>query len=196
MRTVSGPGRMIMNVLLMFLICGCAASNIKYHAVGTESPVCSKYAADDRVAVYWGAAWRTDQKEVPDREAIAERVIGEFFGSVRCFSVLSVSRTVVGRDTLLLSDEEILKGAPGDADRIFILRIEELGPNLMIYLSPILWATKNEVMFRFRALNARTRSLDADVAVHWTRGGPFTFLGADGIEKDFASALDALFNGQ
>ncbi len=197
-RALSRKGFMVRQVLAAsawLLFAGGCATAVTFHATGLTPPICKASPHKENALVYWSAAWRSDPKEVPRREAIAAQGIADFLGSNPCFSALSVSRTIAGRDVLLLSDTEILAAASANADRIFVIRIEELGPNLTLYLSPLVWATENEVVFRVRCLNPKTGGLDCDVSVRWTRGGPFALLGTNSLPPDVSGALNALFLG-
>jgi hypothetical protein len=188
--------RPLILIALLLIAGGCSTTAVKFYPTGLTPPLCRAGAHKDSVAVYWGTAWRADQKEVARREAIAAKGLSEFFGATTCFTPISLSRTINSRDPLLLTDPELLASAPVDADRIFVIRIEELGPNLMFYLSPILWETRNDVVLRVRSLNVRTKALESDVSVRWTRGGAFTLLGTDSLPPDFSGALAAVFTGQ
>jgi len=89
---------------LLFLIClvithsllaaGCSSTTVTFHAAGPEPPLCRDSAAGQQTAVYWGAAWRPDQKETGRRESIAAKGIDDFFRSDPCFSVREISRTM------------------------------------------------------------------------------------------------------
>jgi hypothetical protein len=148
-----------------------------------------------KTVVYWGAAWRPDQKEIARREAIAAKGIEDFFRTNPCFSVQTISRTIDGRDVLLLGDREILATVPTDIDRIHIIRFEELGPVLVFYLSPILWTSDLNIDVRVRTLNARTGTIESDVSAHWRKGGPFNLRGTAGLPDDLAGTLRAIFLG-
>jgi hypothetical protein len=52
------------------------------------------------------------------------------------------------------------------------------------------------VVLRVRSLNTRTKSLESDVSVRWTRGGAFALLGTDSLPPDFYGAVEAVFTGQ
>jgi hypothetical protein len=181
---------------MLFIAGGCSTTAVKLYPAGLTPPLCRAGAQQDSIAVYWGTAWRADQKEAARREAIAAKGLSEFFGGTSCFRTLALSRTINGHDPLLLTDPELLASAPADADRIFIIRVEELGPNLMFYLSPILWETRNDVVLRVRSLNVKTKRLESDVSVRWTRGGAFGLLGTDSLPPDFFGAVEAVFTGQ
>lgn len=182
--------------ILSLVIGGCSSITIKHHAIGVDPPLCKAGATPEKVVVYWGVAWRTDQKEPSIRKALVTKGIEKFFGSNRCFETLSISRNIAGQDALLVTDFEAISEAKAlGSDKVFIIRIYEFGPNLMLYLSPILWQTKNEVLLQVRSINIRTGRLEADISTHWMRGGPFTIIGAKSLPVDFAGALNAVFLG-
>ena len=175
---------------------GCSSITVTHNAVGIHPPLCKTELPKEKVAVYWGTAWRTDQKEPEQREALAEKTIKEFFETKLCFEPILISRAIAGHDALLSTDTEaISKASELGVDKILIMRIEELGPNLILYLSPILWQTKNEVLLHVRMINPKTENLEAAVTTHWARGGPFTFLGAGSLSTDLSGALNAVFFG-
>jgi hypothetical protein len=99
-------------------------------------------------------------------------------------------------DVLLAGEERLLQAARRrGADRLFLIRIEELGPNLMIYLSPILWETNNEVLLRLRSIAVTSGETEADITTHWLRGGPFTAHGAKELPVDLDGALSSVVAG-
>jgi len=199
MKGVFSFARHVIIVCAIVSLCsGCSSISVKHHAVGIIPPLCRTDAPKDRVVVYWGTAWRADQKEVSVREALAAESIAEFFGSNPhlCFETISVSKIIAGRDALLATDAEAISEAKATgADKVILIRIEELGPNLMLYLSPVLWQTMNEALLRVRSINTKTGLLEADVSTHWTRGGPFAVIGASSLPTDLTGALRAVFIG-
>jgi len=187
----------IVAIVLLSVVAGCSSIVVSYHAVGVEPPLYRGKNSGEKIVVYWGTAWRDNQKEPSKREALAARGIEEFFSSNPRWETLRISKSVVGRDALLASDTEAVSEAKtAGADRVLIIRIEELGPNVMVYLSPILWQTQNEVLLHVRAINCQTGQVEADVSTRWVRGGPFTVIGADSLPIDLAGALKAVFFGR
>ena len=181
-----------------FTAAGCSATKLRVHATGLPLPWCKPGDARSSIAVYWGTAWRADQKEAAEREAIADATISRFFATNPCYETLVVARTVRDRSALLLSDEEIVaaaQAAAGDVDQVAVIRIEELGPNLRLYVSPILWSTENEVQLNARLLDPRTGWLDGDVSIARLRGGAFTFNGTGELCADLWGALGEVFGG-
>lgn len=193
------PERLLNLFLLLttcFLLPACSTISIKQYAAGNQPPLCDEEIPAEKLVVYWGLAWRDDQKEAAKRSAVAEEYIVEFFRSNDCFDVLEISKIIAGNSVLLVTDNEIISRAESKgADRAYVIRLEEFGPNLMLYLSPILWQTQNEVLLRLRSINVDTGRLEADITTHWFRGGPFTLHGAKSLSIDLRGALGSIFFG-
>ncbi len=183
-------------VPLVLCLYSCTSTTITFHTAGMEPPLCMDAARGAKTVVYWGTAWRADQKEPSRREAIIAKGVEDFFRTTPCFSVQTINRTIEGRDVLLLGDKEIIASVPAGVERVHILRFEELGPTLVFYLSPILWTSDLDIQVRVRTLNARTGSLESDVAAHWRRGGPFNLRGVNSLPPDLAGTLGAVFLGK
>jgi len=181
---------------ISMLLVACSATSVKQYAVGDQPPLCHENNSAEKLVVYWGEAWRDDQKEVAKRSAVAEQTIEAFFRSNECFDVIEVSKVIDGKNVLLVTDTEIINRAVSKgADRVYVIRLEELGPNLFIYLSPILWQTQNEVLLRLRSINVGTGNIEADITTHWFRGGAFTLHGAKSLPVDLRGALSSIFFG-
>jgi hypothetical protein len=192
----SNVGRLALACCVIVIATGCASIRVTHHATGTPPPLCGAGASWGKTVFFWGVAWRADQKEAATREGLAASTLSEALRSNPCFETLAVSRTVDGRDALLATDDSIVTAArTAGAESAVVIRIEELGPNLMLYLSPILWQTQNEVVMRVRHLDGKGGTLKTDVSTRWTRGGPFTLLGANSLDADLRGALNAVFFG-
>lgn len=64
---------------ISILMVGCSATSVKHYAAGEQPPLCRAENSTEKLVVYWGEAWRDDQKEVAKRSAVAEQVIEAFF---------------------------------------------------------------------------------------------------------------------
>jgi hypothetical protein len=182
-----------------FLLSGCVVTQTAIHSTGVIPPLCQAHAKQESALVLWGTAWRTNQKERQLREEKASKAISQFFGTRSCYTKTTVLRTLAGRDPVTLSDIETIKLAsvlPDGYNKIILLRIEELGPLLMIYLSPILWEGGSEAVFRVRILDVNSGSLDSDVDMHWKNTGAFVLRGTKHLEEDLKAALAQVFLGQ
>jgi hypothetical protein len=95
MPTSSGPRVSLSHILawivLAILATGCTSTTVAFHSAGTEPPLCKDSSQGKRTVVYWGAAWRPDQKEVSRREAIIAKGIEDFFRATPCFSIQTVA---------------------------------------------------------------------------------------------------------
>jgi hypothetical protein len=132
--------------------------------------------------VLWRPQWRPDQKDIPEREAAAQRGIERYFGSSGCYFATRVLRT---------PDER-----PGEdlaaRDRVLSITVRELGPVVKLG-SPALVEGGTEVVLDIRAVAANGAIL-ADFRSHWRNGGPWIIKGTATLEQDIGSALRAALN--
>jgi len=175
---------------------GCATTKLDTHAIGAAPLLFQGDNPGSKVIVVWGTAWRSNQKEGARREEIASQAILEFF-KAKLGQEVVVQKTIEGKLAIALSDSEILQSDQVKAARyqkVVILRLEELGPTLTFYLSPILWHGSTDILFRVRVLDVPQISLASDVSVHWTKGGPFALRGTSALKEGLKSALAAVFD--
>ena len=183
--------------LLILGLVGCAATQFTTHAAGLKAPLCRTRAGESAL-VLWGTAWRDNQKAAQAREEMASRAISRFFSASSCYANVAVLRSAAGRDTMALSDVEALKFAatlPERHGKVVLLRVEELGPFIILYLSPVLWEGGTEVLLRVRVLDAASGSLETDLDARWRYGGAFFLRGAKALEHDLHTALGSVFLG-
>ncbi len=175
---------------------GCSEIRVNMHTVGMKPPLCRSGIANQKILVLWGAAWRSDQKEKERREEIASVVIPRFFKGTSCYASADVQKFIGGRNAITMSDSEILKSdmvISGQFQKVIVVRLEELGPTLKFYLSPILWEGSTKVSLRIRVLDVATSSLGSDVATDWEKGGAFVIRGVKYLEESLAAALESVF---
>jgi hypothetical protein len=187
--------RAMLLLCALLLTCGCGSIRISTYAAGVKPPLCSDQTARQTVLVLWGCAWRENQKEVPLREEIASRAIARFFSSSSCYESATIAEPG-GLAALMLTDGEMLQAAqslPNAIQKVIVLRIEELGPFIRVYLSPILWEGGTDITLQIRLLEVATASLESDLTMHWTNGGPFVLRGRSALEDDLVAALTAVF---
>jgi hypothetical protein len=186
--------RIMMLVAVGVFSHGCSSVQVLHHSIGIEPPLCKNGIEGSTVAVYWDTAWRQNQKEAQMREAIFAEGVENFFRDNGCVKTNKLSRIIGGKPVSMSTDDEITSDArAAGASKAIIMRVEELGPNLMLYLSPILWQTKNEVLLRVRVIDSDTGAITTDTSSHWYRGGPFMLLGTGSLAKDVRGVLEALF---
>src|SRR6185295_19513159 len=124
------------------------------------------------------------------------RAIAKFFNSNPCFSHAQILESSREMPALMLTDADALKLATNlqiPVQKVIFVRVEELGPLLMIYLSPILWEGGSEVILRVRVLNVEASRLESDISIHRKDTGPFVLRGTGALEKDLDAALSSVF---
>ncbi len=179
---------------LALALAGCSEVSVRHHAAGHPLPLCGQQARAESGAVYWGVLWRLDQKEKEIREGMARSALETFFAASPCFQTAVLVRSLTGRDSVLASDEQILADARRrGVTKAVVLVVEELGPNVILYCSPILWATRNDIVFQVRLLDVKSGTLQARVGTRFERGGAFTFNGAETLSSDMVEALGVVF---
>jgi hypothetical protein len=107
-------------------------------------------------------------------------------------------KSAAGREAVGLSDAEALKFAistGGQYGKVILVRVEELGPLVIIHPSPILWQGGTEVVLRVRVLNANTSALETDITIHRKDSGAFVLKGTKTLEQDLQAALASVFGG-
>jgi hypothetical protein len=151
------------------LLIGCSTTQLTYHSRGIEPPFCKNGLNGSSAAVYWDTAWRHDQKATELREKILAEGIGLFFNTNDCIRTVKISRTIGDKSIAMCTDSEIASNARSlGADKAIVMRFEKLGPNLIFYLTPILWQTKNEVLLRTKVLDSRKDTIETDTTTHCT----------------------------
>ena len=182
--------------LAILTIGGCATTQVTTHVVGNKHASCKAQATAQTVLILWGTAWRDNQKEVALREKMASQGIAQYFKTSSCFSNVEVLKVAAGREAVGLSDAEALKFAistGGHYGKVIFVRVEELGPLVIIHPSPILWEGGTEVVLRIRVLNVHSLVLETDIAIHWKNSGAFVLKGTKTLEQDIQAALASVF---
>ncbi len=157
-------GRFLLGCFFFFL-CGCATVKLDTHITGTPPPILKGDVTGEKVLVLWGTAWRKNQKEAARREELASQAIEEFFKNALGHELL-LQKTIGGKPARVLSDSQIMQSDEvrlSRVGRVIILRVEELGPTLSFYLSPILWEGSTDVSFRVRVLDVPSTFVVSDV---------------------------------
>lgn len=183
-------------VALIFAGQGCSTVNLRQYNAGPKPEICTASQEPAGLFVLWGTAWRENQKEPQLRREIATRSIQAFFSSLPCRRRVFLLDSWNGQPAPLLSDTQALEAAraqPSPIGEVLIIRVEELGPFIKIYLSPILWEGGTEIILRIRMLKVSTGVMESDVTTHWIRGGPFVLRGVSSLDEDLAAALQSAF---
>lgn len=191
-----GFAKPLVFALAILTLGSCATTQVTTHVVGNRHASCQAQATAQTALILWGTAWRDKQKEVALREKMASRGIAQYFNTSSCFSKVEVLKLAAGREAVGLSDAEALKFAistGGQYGKVILVRVEELGPLLIIHPSPILWEGGTEVVLRIRVLNAHTSALETDITIHWKNSGAFVLKGTKTLEQDIQAALASVF---
>ena len=177
----------------LLTLTACSPHAVTRHVAGRRPPLCGpvELRKELKFAVYWGAAWREDQKEVARREEIISAGLREYFSDYYCMDLVGIEQSA---DFLLASDEELAARARAlGANRALLLRFEELGPTLTIGLSLALWQTHNEVELNARLIDAQSGRALSAVSADWRRGGPYTLNSVSDLPDDLRGVLGYLF---
>lgn len=176
---------------LLLVLAACTSPQTTIHAAGQTCTGCEKSAI-----VLWGTAWRSNQKEPELRGRIAEGALQKFFQKSVCFRGRQIPVETHAGDRLAatLTDTDLIAFAKHRGrDRVILIRLEELGPLIILRPSLVLWEGGSEVQLRIRVLNAAASTLDADVSVHRRDTGPFVLRGTGNLEHDVLEALGTVF---
>jgi hypothetical protein len=178
--------------LAVLVLSGCASTHFQVTGQAPHPPLCQPLGQQASALVFWGPKWRPDQKEVPLREAAAQRGIEQFFSTSECFAKVRVIRKVGDRESIDLPPEEV----PGLAatyestpDQVLFITVRELGPIVKIFSSPALLEGGTDVVLEFRTVSPATGQTSANFTAHWQNGGPWVIKGVATLEQDIASAL-------
>lgn len=178
-------------VLFSALLPSCASTTVRLSGSLPQAPVCQ--APGERIAalILWRPQWRPDQKDVPLREAAAERGIEQFFSSSGCYSSAEVRRLAL--DEVLSAErlEQMANSATPKPDRVLAVAVRELGPVVKLLASAALIEGGTEVVLDINAYSVGNPHSFSEFAVHWQNGGPGIIKGVATLEEDMRSALEA-----
>lgn len=187
--------QVLLVALAVLLLGGCATTQVTTHAIGGKPSLCQAQTKPTAL-ILWGAAWRVNQKETDLREEMAARAIARYFKNSSCYAEVEVLKQAMGREAVGLSDAEALQFAMSQGlrpDKVIMVRVEEMGPFVILYPSPVLWEGGTEVQLRLRALDVTTSALETDSSIHWKNGGAFVLKGTGTLEEDLEAALASVF---
>ena len=172
--------------LVPFLVAlaGCASTTTVQVTPSPQAPVCAQSAS---AKILWTTDWRSDQKDVADRERAAGQGLDRFFATSNCFKVSSLQYVSNGE-----VPSEMAKIAAGTImfDKIVLISIRELGPVIKIGTSMALIEGGTEVVFETSEQEPGTSGARRFLTV-WRSGGPGVIKGVDSLTQDIQSALNA-----
>lgn len=131
--------------------------------------------------IQWSPQWRSDQKDMPEREIAAEAGIRKFLQESRCFASYVVQRGSVSTDTK----------SPVANTRIVTITVRELGPVLKILSSPALIEGGTEVVLDIVVQDSASMDKVQKFTVRWANGGAGVVKGVASLPDDMAAALTA-----
>lgn len=167
---------------LILALSSCAATSV--HTEGSM-PRCVRGERQSAL-VYWGTDWRTDQKDVEQREEAALRGIEDFFLQSTCYAARHIER--IASENALHQNGVV--SAPPGTDRIIVITVRELGPVVRLCASPALVDGGTEAVIAVRVLAAEGGLL-AECKIHWQNGGPFVIKNTRTLRNDMHAALRA-----
>ena len=184
----------IVAAILLVVLTGCASTKFETTGSAPTQVLCESKDEHVPALVLWGTHWRTDQKDIPLREASAQQGIEEFFAKSGCYSQVQVLRTVEGRPSIELSENEIQKLAVASSikpSKLLIIVVREFGPTVKLLSSAALIEGGTEVTLDIQAKNLNPQETLADFTVHWKNGGPGVIKGVKNLAEDMRTALQA-----
>ena len=117
--------------------------------------------------ILWTTRWRSDQKDVADREAAAADGLGRFFAQSGCFAAASVRR--LSEDSTGIVEDAVAE-ARARQEKVVVVAVRELGPTVRIG-SPALVEGGTEVVLDLTAYES-AKSMPRAFSVYWRHGGP------------------------
>lgn len=183
--------RFLAPIGLCLALSGCASTAINTTGAAPTSPLCEPGAGKPSALALWGPRWRANQKDVPDREAAAQRGIERYFKESGCYARVEVRRLPAASAAAWPADAELLALAAAGVptpDRVLSIAVRELGPVVRLGLPKIV-AGGTEVVVEVKVLDVRSGAPLADQKTHWQHGGPFYLKGVKTLEQDMNAAL-------
>src|SRR5215207_6860562 len=128
-------------VLCSVFLAGCASTTVTMNP-SPQAPVCERAAT---ALVLWAPEWRSDQKDVAQREAAAATGLKNFLDSSGCFARSELRRipslTPGGISAQLASQV-------GSFNRVVVIGVRELGPVVKLLSSAALLEGGTEAVLR------------------------------------------------
>ena len=179
-------------LVLVLVLSGCASTHFQITGPAPRQPLCQGPSEQASALVFWGPKWRPDQKNVPLREAAAQRGIERFFSTSECFARVRVIRKIGDRESIDFPPEEVsaFAGAYGGTpSQLLFITVRELGPIVKLFSFPALVEGGTDVVLEIRAVSPSTGQTMTNFTAHWQNGGPWVIKGVKTLEQDMASTL-------
>ncbi|MBX7059227.1 MAG: hypothetical protein K1X75_14265 [Leptospirales bacterium] len=185
-------------LLISFFSLHCATPQTTVHALGRQPPLCADQDTVQQSLVFWGSAWRANQKEPTLREEIARKAISAYFGGRSCLHAVGIVENVSERSALELSDAELLLQARSygrPIDQIVVLRIEELGPILILRPCLLSWEGGSDLRLRVRTIDVQSERLTSDISYDRRESGTYVVRGVGPLAEQLELGLQEVFEG-
>ncbi len=163
-------------------LAGCASTAVTL-SPSPQAPVCER-SAD--ALVLWAPAWRADQKDATQREAMAADGLKQFFAESGCFA-RSELRRVADTSTATISSQPVATAFT----RLVVIEVRELGPVVKLLSSPTLIEGGTEAVLQVAVYAPSGMAKKRDFSVHWRNGGPGVVKGVASLAGDMQQALAA-----
>ncbi len=166
------------------LLAGCASTTVTLMP-SPQAAVCDRAA---RALVAWAPEWRSDQKDIADREVAAETGMRAFFANSNCFARSELRRLSATEEKSLAA---LVDQAASQFDRVVMIRVRELGPVVKLLSSPALIEGGTEVALHVVAYSTSGTRRVQEFTVFWRNGGPGVVKGVASLPDDMKAALTA-----
>lgn len=185
----------LIGLSVTYLLCACSVSTTDiYLAAGTDILCHPDNGNLGNTVVLPEVAWRHNQKDREEREAMFTHELQRIFTQLPCGQFSSPESLREIDDWSAMAESELLKQYAGTAvDTLVLLRIEELTPKLALTFSlPYLWTGSNEADFRIRALDVNLAEVIIDARVKRSTGGPFNIRPAQWSGEELYAGLSSI----
>ena len=172
----------------MALLAGCASTTVTL-SPSPQAPVCER---SSDALVLWAPAWRTNQKDVTQRETMAADGLKQFFAESGCF-VRTELRRIADTSAASISSQSATTTASATAPftRLVVLEVRELGPVVKLLSSPSLIEGGTEAVLQVAVYGPSGLAREREFSVQWRNGGPGVVKGVASLAGDMQQALAA-----
>jgi hypothetical protein len=167
---------------LLLAVSGCASTTSSQLTPSPQAPVCQPTGT---ATIIWAKRWRSDQKDVPAREAAASDGMSQFFARSGCFSSASVRRLP---QYSVASVQAAVADAGTRNEKVVLIVVRELGPTVRIGSSLALVEGGTEVVLEMSEYMP-ARAAPRTFTVQWRSGGPGVIKGVATLPQDMQAAL-------
>jgi len=171
-------------ILIVFSLSACSVKSTAYNLVG------KKYIHledNQNSLILWYDAFSDIQKNKDKKIQIIDKVLKEKFSSKNID--IFYDRSIALKNSLYESKYNL-----ENYENLILLRFEEISPNLIFYLSPILWSSHNKIDLHYKVYDLTDKKLITNSSIEFKRGGAFSFNTQGDLDNDLESLLDEVFD--